>query len=480
MDPTPNRATLKTDVVGLLGAATLGTVMLSPAMTLYGNFGPAFVQVGRAAPLAFVLALIATIPTAASYALLSRDYPDSGSAAGWMARASSRRFGEWLGKWAGWIVFLYYFNNFIIQPVTLGVFLNDFLTTLGFHPGFWTYALGAILCCAWPAWIVYRGISISSAGALRFLLVESAIVTALCVTVVWLAPAHVPGMHFSTEGFHLSASPDGVSGMFRAMVFGMLAFCGFDVISTLSEEAKMARKMIPQATFLALAIFGAFIIAGVWALTYAAPAEKLKAVADAGGMPITEIAREFWGKWALLVPVTAITAALGIAIATAVGASRVLYSMGRKGLAPASLAQLHPKYQVPWNAMNVIFGGGLVAAVITGACLGPYYAYTWWGTTSTFFAMLTYLLVNFANLVLFRERAFKSVKGFVFHVAIPLFGIGADGYILVRSFFIELWNQGWANGQSVIVVDVACAAIALGFALRTSFVRRPVIEIAGG
>src|SRR5258708_2334459 len=95
---------LQSDVVGMLGAVTLGIVMLSPAMTLYGNFGPAFVAAGKAAPLAFVLALIATLPTATSYALLSRDFPDSGSAAAWTTRA----VGSQAGMWAGWIVFLYY------------------------------------------------------------------------------------------------------------------------------------------------------------------------------------------------------------------------------------------------------------------------------------------------------------------------------------------------------------------------------------
>lgn len=458
---------LKSGVVTFLGAVTLGVVMLSPAMTLYGQFGPAYVLAGKAAPLAFLLALIATLPTATSYALLAREHPDSGSAASWTAMAAPKNaWGEAIGKWAGWIVFLYYFFNFIIQPVTLGVFLNDLLTAWGYHPGFATYAFGAILCCAWPAWIVYRGISLSSEGALRFLLFESAIVTALCVCVVWLAPAHVPATHFSLEGFTPAASSNGMGGIFRAVVFGMLAFCGFDVISTLSEEAKMSRKMIPQATFLAVISFGFAIIAGVWGFSYAATPEKLKAVADAGGMPISDIAREYWGKWSFLVPVTAISAALGIAIATAVGASRVLFAMARKGLAPASLGALHPRYRVPWNAMNLIFGIGVIAAVITGGLIGPYNAYTWWGTTSTFFAMLTYLMVNVANLVLFRKMTFRSPKDFFFHGFVPVFGIAADGYILIRSFFIELWQQGWANGQSVIVVDVACAVIFAVVALR--------------
>src|SRR5258708_29643536 len=40
--------------------------------------------------------------------------------------------------------------------------------------------------------------------------------------------------------------------LFQAMVFAMLSYCGFDVVSTVAEEAKMPRTLIPQATFLSL------------------------------------------------------------------------------------------------------------------------------------------------------------------------------------------------------------------------------------
>ena len=55
---------LQRDVIGLLGAVTLGVVFLPPTMTLYGLFGPIFLAAGSAAPLAFIFALAATLPTA--------------------------------------------------------------------------------------------------------------------------------------------------------------------------------------------------------------------------------------------------------------------------------------------------------------------------------------------------------------------------------------------------------------------------------
>jgi hypothetical protein len=50
---------------------------------------------------------------------------------------------------------------------------------------------------------------------------------------------------------------------------------------------------------------------------------------------------------------------------------------------------------------------------------------------------------------------------------VPALGIIVDLYILVQSFFIELWAQDWATGKSVVVFDVTCAVIALVVVLGT-------------
>src|SRR5207244_8336125 len=127
-------------------------------------------------------------------------------------------------------------------------------------------------------------------------------------------------------------------------------YCGFDVVSTVAEEAKMPRTLIPQATFLALGVFGALIIGGVWSLTFAADPARLRAMVDeTNGMPITAVARAAWGKGARLVMLTGVSAALGIAIATSVGASRILFSMSRDVLAPLAFRSL--RHQVPGNAI---------------------------------------------------------------------------------------------------------------------------------
>lgn len=457
---TPASARLKSDVIGLLGAATLGMVFLSPAMTLYGLFGPIFLACGKLAPLSFVLALIATLPTAFSYAVLSRDHPSSGSVADWAAQATGPR----LGAWAGWLVFLYYFTNFIIQVVAVGLFFNELLIALGIIlPVGAGFCAGVALGCAWPAWMVYRGLAMSARGALAFLLIEIATVAVLCATIVWRAPSR--GTPVTLDGFSLAAARQNTPGMFQALVFAMLGFCGFDVVSTLAEETRTARKLIPQATILALLLYAVLIVGGMWALTLGGDAAALKASAEAGRMPINKVAQAVWGRGAITVTFTALTATLALIIATSVGASRVLFAKGRRHAAPAIFAKLHPRYQVPWLALHFIFALGLLGAFAVFACIGAYNAYVWWATTSTFFAMLTFLFGNLAAILLNKHRL-KSASGLLLFGLVPALGIAFDLYILVQFFFIELWAQPWATGKSVVVFDVACALLAMAVVLR--------------
>lgn len=455
---TPPPVRLKSDVIGLLGAATLGMVFLSPAMTLYGLFGPIFLACGNLAPMTFVLGLLATLPTAFSYAVLSRDHPSSGSVADWATRATGPR----IGAWAGWLVFLYYFTNFVIQVVAAGLFFNELLVTLGAAwPGGVGFTVGVFLGCAWPAWMVYRGVSASVRGALAFLLVEIATVTVLCVTVVWLAPSR--GTPVTFAGFSPAAAVQNPSGIFRALVFAMLGFCGFDVVSTLSEETRMARRLIPQATILALLLYAVLIVAGMWALTLGGDPAHLREVSQGERMPINDVAERVWGRGAILITFTALTATLALIVATSVGASRILFATGRRGAAPAVFARLHPRFQVPWPALHVIFALGLAGTFIVFACIGAYNAYQWWCTTSTFFAMLTFLFGNLAAILLNRHRL-KTFGGALLFGGVPALGVAVDVYILVQSFFVELWAQPWATGKSVVVFDVACALLAVGVA----------------
>ncbi len=79
----------------------------------------------------------------------------------------------------------------------------------------------------------------------------------------------------------------------------------FDVVSTLAEEAKTPRTLVPTATVLALVVYAVLIIVGMWALTLGGDPKRLWEAAKDDRMPINDVAETFWGHGKALVALTA-------------------------------------------------------------------------------------------------------------------------------------------------------------------------------
>ena len=444
---------LKAGAVGLIGAVAIGVAMLSPAMSVYMVFGASVLYAGKAGPLVFLIALAATLPTALSYALVARELPSSGSAFAWAQKAINAP----VGVAVGCITALYYILNVLLQPITFGIFSRDLFELVGWNQPFAAWIIGTIFSSAVCAWLVYRGIQPSAHGALGFLAVETAIILILALTVVIV---QAPKGILNATPFLPSSSSHGISGLFQGLVFALLAFCGFDVISTVAEETHASRTLIPRATMLALLVFALLLVAHSWAFSFSKPISEIAADAEAGRLPVTEIAKQYWGRGYFVVILTGLSATIGVFIATTVGASRVLYAMAREGYLPAVLSQVHPRTQVPANAMHLVFAVSIIGGVIAVMILGAYPAYLWCGAASVFFAMVTYLAVNLTNFM-FHWRYRRQHFNWFLHALVPATGASLDVYVLYKSFFRELLAQSWKEGRSVVVFSVLLALLAV-------------------
>lgn len=466
--PSPSPG-LKAGAVGLIGASAIGVAMLSPAMAVYMVFGASVLYAGKAGPLVFLIALAATLPTALSYALVARELPSSGSAFAWAQKSINAP----VGVAVGCITAIYYILNVLLQPITFGIFSRDLLELVGWNQPFAAWVIGAIVSSAVCAWLVYRGIQPSAHGALGFLAAETAIIFMLALTVVIVqAPKGV----LNATPFLPSSSPQGVSGLFQGLVFALLAFCGFDVVSTVAEEATASRTLIPRATMLALVVFAIFVVAHAWAFSFSKPISAIAADAQAGRLPVTEIAKQYWGKGYFVVILTGLSATIGVFIATTVGASRVVYAIAREGYLPAFLSEVDPGTRAPANALHLVFGVSIVGGIIAVLILGPYPAYLWCGAASVFFAMVTYLAVNLTNFM-FHYRFRREHFNWFLHGVVPATGASLDLYVLYKSFFRELLAQSWKEGRSVVVFCVLLALLAVWKAWttrNTGAVRGPV------
>ena len=76
---------------------------------------------GKATRAVFLMALLLTLPTAVSYALVAREIPSAGSAYAWLSEAIN----PLIGSWVGFLLTATYFIAVVLQPILFSLFFND-------------------------------------------------------------------------------------------------------------------------------------------------------------------------------------------------------------------------------------------------------------------------------------------------------------------------------------------------------------------
>lgn len=97
------------------------------------------------------------------------------------------------------------------------------------------------------------------------------------------------------------------SGLFKGMVFGVLAFGGFEVAAPFGEVARDPKWTIPRAVLIAPLAMGAFYLLGIYGWIAGTGTTGFVAQATSGGNPWLHLGRVWWGEgWPLILPVAAI------------------------------------------------------------------------------------------------------------------------------------------------------------------------------
>ena len=451
---------LRRGALGLVGLATMGAVMMAPALGLLGNWGPMAGIVGVGTPLVFLAAFVVSVPSAISYALLSREQPAAGSAYSWVART----IGHGTGTWVGLVMAGYYLTAVILQPILFGLFFNDLLAFCGVNsPGLATFFAGMLVVTAIAAFTTYRGVALSGRTVVVTICIESAIVAALCLTILFTKADH--GYGLTLAPFNPSHIQGGLTAFWAAMILGILSYTGYDVISTVAEETEAPRKLLPRATGLAVVLVTVFWVVGAWLLSISTPVATVDKYTAANFTAVTGVANAYWGWGRILIIFVGMSAALGVYVACVVGTSRAFYALSRDGKLPAWLGQINQKTQTPWNAMHVVYGATLVGIVAIvwwqGAAIS---GYVWWAGPITFFALITYTMVNLSNLLYF-TRIERAKFNWFLNGLVPLVGMGLDIYLIYKSFFVSLWSLPFKSGPSIIWFCLLWCAVAFVIAV---------------
>jgi basic amino acid/polyamine antiporter, APA family len=371
--------------------------------TAYGNVGSSiYYALGVVAafalgltPVAFLIAGLIFMLTAATYAEATVMYPEAGGSSSFARHA----FNELVSFLAAWGQML----NYVITVAISAFFVPDYLSVV------WEPLADSPLDIFFSAGLVALLVGVNILGTqesarINFVLAVGDLATQ--VLVVGLGIVLVLNPDTLVSNVDLGVAP--TWGDFALSVaLGMIAYTGIETLSNMSEEARDAPRTIPKAVGLVVAaVLILYLLIPLVALSATPVTESagefttelgttyaenpmLGIVDNLGlGSGVTEGLRVYVGLLAAVILTIATNAGL-------IGLSRLTFSMGTYRQLPQAIRRVHPKFRTPYLAL-IIFGTVSVAAFVPGET-------ELLATMYSFGAMLSFTIAHI-SLVRLRQR----------------------------------------------------------------------------
>lgn len=235
----------------------------------------------------------------------------------------------------------------------------------------------------------------------------------------------------------------GALSVLPAMGLTFIAFQGYDLIATVTEEVENPRKNIPRAIFLSLLVTVIIYLLVVFVAIGALGPDKLAA---AGETAVAEAAAGFMppipvlGTGAALIVFGAVFSTISALNAVVIGSSRVAFAMGREGQLPSRLGQIHSRFGTPFAAVLASAVVMLIATVVVPIRIV--------GNLASLFSLLGFIIVNVSVIRLRRRKPNLSRPFSIpYYPVPPILGIGFN---LLLGLFIS--PRTWAIAIGWLVV----------------------------
>jgi amino acid transporter len=429
-------------VLGVPSLVLFGLVYMVP-LTVFTTYGIVTVESGGRVPLAYVVTLAAMIFTARSYARMAAAYPVAGSAYAY----TQKTFGAPVGFLAGWSLLLDYLFLPMLNYLVIGLYLNEAV------PAIPQWLIIVVTIAIVTVLNIVGIVSVARANMLIIAIQAVFIVVLLVMTVATLSGS---GSVDVMAPFRGDGSAGGLGPVLAGAAILCLSFLGFDAVSTLSEEARDARRDVPKAIMLATVICGVLFIVLSYASQIVFPSNTFENV-DSGSLDVMKAA----GGAFLAAFFTAayVAGALGSALTSQASVARILYAMGRDGVLPRKVfGHVSVKFSTPTWAILVVSVISLLAVVIDLATLA---------SVVSFGALVAFSAVNLTVIKHYFVDA--GEKNVVNNLILPLIGF---------ALTVWLWTSLSAEALTIGLIWLAAGVLWLVIVTRGFRRPTPVLDMA--
>jgi len=415
------------------GDVTASTVAnIGPGIDFYFGFGVVAATAGVAAPLTILAATLAVALLAFTVAQFTRAEPSAGSFITYVETALGARAGvaTALLVAVGYTVAIA--SVFTMSGGLVALTLAQFTS---WHPWWGPFT---VVLTAGAIWLTARGVKLSTNAVGAAVVVQVAIMLAICVLVLVDQRAVLSGIPFSWS--HLTG---GLAGLSAGFPLALFMFIGWENGPSLAEEARDPRRTIPRGMYLAVAIAAVLLVFFAYS-TITGFNYDVSSIGRAS-VPFLTMSDHYLGDWSVLAWVAGIASVLATLISGADSQSRMLFDAGRTGLLPRKLGEVHPRSGTPVNALLAMTAAGLgiigvwwVVHLITGdtGSMDPVGLYAETSTLATIVILFVYFL-TMVSLPVFMWRRHRASFSIVRHVAVPVLGS-----VTLIVPFVELCQPG--------------------------------------
>ncbi len=401
---------------------------------IYGLIGKAAGQVGNAVWLSFLVALVAALLTALSYASLGSRHPRAGGA----AYVTQRAYGIPL---LSFMVGLALVCSGLTSVATQSrVFAENIIKLTGLE--------------ATPVWLVAFGFVLIMTGLVFRGIRESMWVNVVCTLVeaAGLLLVIAAGMSFWGSVDYFATPPEKADTTLMLLaiqgsVLTFFAFIGFEDTINVAEEVKNPQTTLPLALVTATLIAAAMYIAIAITAVSVVPAEQLAAAPS----PLAEVMKGAAPSFPPVV-LTLITvfAVANTALVNYITASRLMYGMARQGLLPEQLGRVHPERHTPHYATLVLF-----AIVAPLALLG---GISELASATVLLLLVVFTIVNGA-LIILKRRPGEEHGSFELPLFVPIGGALVCSLLIVARLLSDDWHAPAIAGGLLAAIAVIYAVL---------------------
>lgn len=384
-------------LTGSLGVGSIVFMVVAAAapLTVIAGTVPLGIAIGNGAafPATFALCAVVLALFAVGFCAMSRHVPNAGAFYSYIERG----LGRTPGMGAAFLALATYTAVQLAVYGYIGAILDGLVQNYG-GPAlpWWLYSVAAL---AVTGVLGYRRIELSSRVLGVLLIAEVAIVLVFDAVVV--TTGTTPSAALLVPG-QIGSGSVGV-----AIMFAIASFIGFEATAVFRDEARDPDRTIPRATYLALAIIGAFYTLSSWAVVSAwGDTEAVaQAGADPGNMLLTTITNTLGPVGGDVAQVLLVTSLFAAILSFHNVLARYFFALGGSGALPAACGRSHATHGSPHVASLTQSGSALLfVAVFAIAGMDPVtQVFAWMAGTATLGVLALMALTCLAVIVFFRR-----------------------------------------------------------------------------